>query len=226
MIEIPVYSTDGKQTGSVSIDEAKLGGEVRHALLKQAFVRTHANKRPVNQVTKSRSDVRGSTRKLYKQKGTGNARRGDKKANILRGGGHGIPKRRHSWNQDMPRKMRQLANRNALLAKAVDGEIKLVDAPANDSPSTKAFAALLSALGVDRTALVALADVRSAEAKSARNLDSVSVTQIDRLHAFDLLNHRYVVAHKDAFEAYLEKFVNNAPASKPKADTKAKKEAA
>lgn len=222
MIEIPVYNTDGKQTGSISVDEAKLGGEVRHALLKQAFVRTHANKRPVNQVTKTRSDVQGTTRKMYKQKGTGNARRGDKKANILRGGGHGMPKRRHSWNQDMPRKMRQLANRNALLAKAVDGEIKLVDIPAGDSPSTKAFSALLGALGIDRTVLVALADTRSAEAKSARNLGSVSVTQIDRLHAFEVLNHRYVLAHKDAFEAYLEKFINNAPASK----VKAKKEAA
>ncbi|MEM9753928.1 MAG: 50S ribosomal protein L4, partial [Planctomycetota bacterium] len=70
MIEIPVYNLQGEATGSVSVDEAKLGGEVRPGLLKQAFVRTHANKRPTNSPTKSRADVRGSTRKLYKQKGT------------------------------------------------------------------------------------------------------------------------------------------------------------
>ena len=87
----------------------------------------------------------------------------------------------------------------------------LVDGASADKPSTKQFAALLEALKVDRSVLVALSDSRSAEARSARNLENVSLTQIDRLNVFDLLNHRYVVAHKDAFEAYLEKFVNHAP---------------
>ncbi|MEM7577292.1 MAG: 50S ribosomal protein L4 [Planctomycetota bacterium] len=213
MIEIPVYNLKGEATGSVSVDEAKLGGEVRPQLLKQAFVRTHANKRPTNSPTKSRADVRGSTRKLYKQKGTGNARRGDKKANILRGGGRAFAKTKHSWNQDMPKKMRRLANRNALLAKLIDGEVKLLDEGfTGDKPSTKAFKAVLDALKIDRSVLVALADVRGADAKSARNLESVSVSQIDRLCVFDLLNHRYVLAGKADFESYLEKFVNNAPA--------------
>lgn len=205
MIEIPIYNESGQQTGTFPVDESLLGGEVRFALLKQAFVRYHANRRSINATTKSRGMVEGSRRKLYKQKGTGNARRGDRKANILRGGGHGKAKVGHSWRQDMPVKMRRLANRNALLAKAIDGEIKLVDAPNFSKPSTKQFASLLSALNVDRTCLVALADVTSPEAKSAKNIDSISTTQIDRLNAFDLLNHRYLVAHKDAFEAYVTK---------------------
>jgi len=205
MIEIPVYNTSGKQTGTVSLDESKLGGEVRPALLKQAYVRAHANRRPDNQSTKTRSDVEGSTRKLYKQKGTGNARRGDKKANILRGGGHAKAKVRHSWRQDMPAKMRKLANRNALLAKAIDGEIRLVDSFGMDKPSTKAFAALIEALKIDRTCLVALSDTRGPEAKSAANLEHLDLTQIDRLNAFDLLNHRYLVAEQKAFEDYIER---------------------
>lgn len=206
MIEIPIYNTSGDQTGTYSIDPSLLGGEVRPALLKQAFVRFHANRRSVNATTKSRSHVNGSGKKLYKQKGTGNARRGDKKANILRGGGSAHAKVGHSWRQDMPIKMRRLANRNALLAKAIDGEIKLIDEASKfDKPSTKQFATLLSALKVDRTCLVALADVTSVEAKSANNLDNIDTTQIDRLNAFDLLNHRYLVAHKDAFEAYVTK---------------------
>jgi large subunit ribosomal protein L4 len=203
MIEIPVYNMSGAEAGSVQIDESKLGGEVRPALLKQAYVRAHANRRPTNQVTKSRGLVEGSGRKLYKQKGTGNARRGDKKANILRGGGHAKAKVAHSWRQDMPTKMRKLANRNALLAKAVDGEIRLIDGLSMDKPSTKAFADLLKALKIDRTCLVAFSDTRGPEAKSAANLDNVDLTQIDRLNAFDLLNHRYLVADKQAFEAYI-----------------------
>jgi len=204
MIEIPVYNTSGKQTGSVQLDEAKLGGEVRPALLKQAYVRAHANRRPDNQTTKNRGMVEGSGRKLYKQKGTGNARRGDKKANILRGGGHAKAKVRHSWRQDMPAKMRKLANRNALLAKAIDGEIRLVESfGIEDKPSTKAFSDLIHALEIDRTCLVAFSDTRGAAAKSAANLEHVDLTQIDRLNAFDLLNHRYLVAEQAAFEDYI-----------------------
>ncbi|MGB0768445.1 MAG: 50S ribosomal protein L4 [Phycisphaeraceae bacterium] len=206
MIEIPVYNTSGEEAGSVQLDEAKFGGEVRPSLLKQAYVRYHANRRPDNQTTKSRGMVEGSTRKLYKQKGTGNARRGDKKANVLRGGGHAKAKVRHSWRQDMPTKMRKLANRNALLAKAVDGEIKLVESfGIADKPSTKAFASLIDALKIDRTCLVAFSDTRGPDAKSAANLDTLDLTQIDRLNAFDLLNHRYLVAEKKAFEDYIER---------------------
>lgn len=218
MIEVPYYNENGEQAGTVSVDESKLGGEVRPALLKQAFVRSHANRRSINSPTKTRSEVQGSTRKLYKQKGTGNARRGDKKANLLRGGGSAKAKRKHDWRQAMPHKMRRLANRNALLAKAIDGEIKLVDVGGSTDPSTKGFIRLLSALGVDRTCLLALADTRTAEAKSARNIPGVSVTQAEQLNAFDLLNHRYLVMQKTAFEAYLAKFVNDAPASESKTD--------
>ena len=205
MIEIPVYSTSGQQVGSVQVDESILGGEVRHGLLKQAYVMYHANRRLGTAKTKNRREVEGSTKKLYKQKGTGNARRGDRKSNILRGGGHGHAKRPHSFRRDMPRKMRRLANANALLAKAVDNEIKLIDTLAFDKPSTKQFTSLLSALKVDRSCLVALADTRGHEARSARNIPDTSVTQVDRINAFDLLNHRYLLAEKAAFEGYLER---------------------
>ncbi|MEM1353661.1 MAG: 50S ribosomal protein L4 [Planctomycetota bacterium] len=205
MIEIPVYNSTGSQTGTLPLDESKLGGEVMHGLLKQAFVRIHANKRPLNSPTKSRGMVRGSTRKLYKQKGTGNARRGDKKANILRGGGHAKAKVPHSWRQDRPAKMRRLANRNAILAKAIDGEIKLVEGFELDTPSTKQFAELLQALEINRTCLIALGDTRGALGKSARNLPNSSLTQVDRLNVFDLLNHRFLVAEKSAFEDYINR---------------------
>lgn len=205
MIEIPVYNSTGKQTGTFELDEQLLGGEVNPILLKQAFVRTHANKRQGSAKTKSRNEVSYSTKKLYKQKGTGNARRGDRNANVLRGGAHAKAKRPRSFRQDMPIKMRRLANRNALLAKAVDAELKLVDdLPGSfDKPSTKQFTTLLSSIEVDRSCLVAVSDTRVPVAQSARNIDDVSLTHVDRLNVFDVLSHRYVVADKAAFEAYL-----------------------
>jgi len=214
MIEIPVHNTAGQQVDSLSIDEQLLGGEVMPGLIKQAYVRYHANRRVGTARTKSRSDVSGSTRKLFKQKGTGNARRGDRKTNVLRGGGHAFAKRPKSWRQKMPTKMRRLANRNALLAKAVDGEIKLIDSLAFDKPNTKQFGSLLGTLSIDRSVLVALDDTRTSTANSARNLDQVSLTQVDRLNAFDLLNHRYLLVEKAVFEEYIKRMTDRLAAAK------------
>lgn len=215
MIEIPVHNPSGKTVGKISVDEMVLGGEVRAALLKQACVRLHANRRQGSAKTRSRSETAYSTRKLYRQKGTGNARRGSRGTNILRGGGHGFAKRPRSWRQGMPRKMRRLANRNALLAKAIDGQIKIINSFDFKKPSSGQFAGLLRALDIDRSCLLAVADTKGDAAKSARNLEQVSLTQIDRLNAFDLLNHRYVLAEKQAFEAYLGRISKGLDAARP-----------
>ncbi|MEO0966107.1 MAG: 50S ribosomal protein L4 [Planctomycetota bacterium] len=212
MIEITVHDASGNPTGKVEVDEQLLGGEVRHDLLKQAYVRQHANRRLGTSKTKTRSETSYSTKKLYRQKGTGNARRGDRGANILRGGGRALAKRPRSFRQDMPRQMRRLANRNALLAKAVDNEIKLFEGVAFDSPSTKHFKTLAAGLGIDRTCLFAVADTRTPAVASARNLPDIDVTQIDRLNAFDVLNHRYLIADKAEFQAYLERLAERANA--------------
>lgn len=205
MIEIPVHNSQGQPVDRLEIDEQLLGGDIRHALLKQAYVRYHANRRQGSAATKNRSRVEGSTRKLYRQKGTGNARRGAIRTNIMRGGGVAFAKLPKSWRKDMPRKMRRLANRNALLAKAVDAEIKLVDSFGLDKPSTSQMSKLFKALSIDRSCLLALSSTQGVEARSARNLEGVTVTPIDNLNAFDLLNHRYVLTDKSSMQAYLEK---------------------
>ena len=205
MIDIPILNLDGKQVDSLQLDEQLLGGEVRAELIKQAYVTIHANKRQGTVKTKSRKDVEGSTRKLYKQKHTGRARRGAVRTAIMKGGGRAHGKVPHSWRKDMPIKMRRLANRNALLAKAVDGEIKLVESlPRFDKPSTKQFASLLSKLSISRSCLLAMNDTRNQIAKSARNLESVSITRVDRLNAFDLLNHRFLLVPRNDFQTYLK----------------------
>ena len=204
MIEIPVHNAKGKQIDTLQLDERLLGGELRPVLLKQAYVHFHANRRQGSAATRNRSQVEGSTRKLFRQKGTGNARRGPSGTNVMRGGGHAFAKKAKSWRQQMPKKMRRLANRNALLAKVVDGELKLLDKLAYDKPSTKEFLGLLDTLKVSRSCLVALSSCLGNEAKSASNLEDVTVTLIDQLNAFDILNHRYLLAEKDAFEAWLK----------------------
>lgn len=205
MISLPILNSTGQQVGSMDLDELLLGGEVRPALLKQAYVRYHANRRLGTSKTLNRREVSGSTRKLYKQKHTGNARRGDKKTNILRHGAHGHSKKPHSWRKDMPIKMRRLANRNALLAKAVDNEIKIIDGVKFEKPSSKQFASLLTALKIDRTCLLAVAHTDSNEARSAANVEHVRVTHADRLNAFDLLNHRYLLIDKATLQGWLDR---------------------
>jgi large subunit ribosomal protein L4 len=205
MIDIPVYDIQGNKVDSLQVDEALLGGEVRHGLLKQAYVRIHANQRLGTSATKNRARTEGSTKKLYKQKHTGNARRGAIRTNIMKGGGRAHGKIPHSWRQDMPTKMRRLANRNAVLAKAVDSEIKLInDLSAFSKPSTKAFNNVLTALKIDRSCLFALASTLSPAAKSAANLDQITITRIDQINVFDLLNHRYLLTDKATFQTWID----------------------
>lgn len=218
MIELPIINSEGKQVDVLKIDEAVLGGEIRHALLKQAYVVTHGNQRQGSARTKSRGSVEGSTRKLYKQKGTGNARVGASRVPNRKGGGVTFAKTRtrEDFRTSLTKKMRRLANRNALLAKLVDNEVKCFDSLAFGEPSTKAFAGILGKAGVDRTCLVAVAGDNRNAMLSARNIDGVDVRRIEQLNAFDLLNHRYLVVDR----ASLASFIDGScyPASEKKAD--------
>ncbi len=211
MIELPVYDKSGKQVDTMSIDEANLGGEVRPALLKQAYVMFHANQRQGSARTKSRGMVQGSTRKLYRQKGTGNARMGTRRTVIRKGGGVAFAKNRtgDDFRQDMPKKMRRLANRNALLAKLVDQEVKCIDSLEFDSPKTSEFQAMLGGLGINRTCLVALDTTNRNAALSARNIENVDTIRADQLNAFDLLNHRFLVVDRDSLQAFLDRSIFN-----------------
>ena len=206
MIELPIYNREGKQVESIKIDEALLGSEVRPTLLKQAYVMSHSNRRQGSARTKSRGMVEGSTRKIYKQKGTGNARMGTVRTNIRKGGGVTFAKTRthENFRKAMPKKMRQLANRNALLAKLVDGEVKCIVDLEFESPKTKAFKAILDAVGVNRSCLVAVDSENRNAAVSARNLENVDTIRVDQLNVFELLNHRFLVVDKTSIEAFLD----------------------
>jgi large subunit ribosomal protein L4 len=211
MIEIPVHNKNGDKVDSMQIDETKLGGpDIRSALLKQAYVVVHGNQRQASSRTKSRGMVKGSTRKIYRQKGTGNARMGANRTVIRKGGGVAFAKTRESFRRKLSKKMRQLANRNALLAKMVDfegnvlQEIKVVENLDFKAPRTSEMATMLGALGVNRTCLVALDPTNREAALSARNIAEVDTIRIDQLNVFDLLNHRFLVVDRATLESFID----------------------
>src|SRR5437868_13574068 len=154
MIEIPIYNTDGKEIDKMQVDPAKLGGSVRPHLLKQALVMYHANQRQGTVRTLARGEVAGSTRKMYKQKGTGNARTGGIRNPIKKGGGHAKQKHPKDWRLAMPKKMRRLARDSAILSKIQSNEIRVVDDLKLDEPKTKNVVKVFKALGIDRSWLL------------------------------------------------------------------------
>src|SRR5687768_18156249 len=140
MIEVPVYNLKGERLESMQVDEAKLGGEVRTNLLKQALVMYHANQRQGTVRTLARGEVAGSTRKMFRQKGTGNARTGGIRNPIKKGGGHAKQKRPKEWRQSMPQKARRLARNSALLLKFQNNDVRVVSEFKFDAPKTKPVA--------------------------------------------------------------------------------------
>jgi large subunit ribosomal protein L4 len=207
-MDVPVYNMNGNEVAKFKIDEAALGGDINAALIKQAYVRYHTNQRQGSARTKNRHEVEGSTRKIYKQKGTGNARHGDRKANLFKGGGHGHSKKRtrEDFRLDMPKKMRRKANRNALLAKLKDAEVRIIDSIKFGEVKTKAFKTFLEALKIDRSALIAVPSYAAAAENvrlSGRNVDDVTLVQPDQINCFTMLNHRFLVIGKSDLEAWL-----------------------
>lgn len=205
-MNVPVFNMKGVEVGQMTIDAEQLGGEINAALIKQAYVRYHANRRVGTSKTLKRHDVEGSTRKIVKQKGTGGARHGDRKVPHFRGGAHAHHKQREheDYRKDMPKKMRRKANLNALLAKLVDNEVKVIDNLSMGTPKTKDFVAFLEAIKADKTALVAVGIENENVRKSGRNIESITLTNSSQLNCFDMLNHRYLVISKADLEAWLK----------------------
>lgn len=201
MIEVPVYNQDGQKVESVKLDPAKFGadeeGNVNPALLKQALVYYHANLRQGTVQTQARGEVAGSTRKLFKQKGTGNARTGGIRNPIKVGGGHAKQKRPKDWRLDMPAKQRRLARNQAVLAKIKSGDIKVLSTVELKEAKTKNVAKVFKALGIDRSVLFATSDHNPTVYRAARNIDRTTVSTVAQLNAWDILRNRTLLITKD-----------------------------
>ncbi|MFW6126523.1 MAG: 50S ribosomal protein L4, partial [Chloroflexota bacterium] len=156
MVQVPVHSMEGEVVDHIDVSDTVFGMPANPALVHQAVVRQLADARQGTVKTKSRGEVSGGGRKLFRQKGTGFARRGSRRAPLLRGGGVVFGPRPREYRQALPKKMRRLALRHSLSAKVADEDIIVVDRLAFDAPKTREMVRVLANLGVDASALVVI----------------------------------------------------------------------
>jgi large subunit ribosomal protein L4 len=205
MISLPVYDKDGKEVESLKVDESTFGGRVRYSLLKQAIVMYQANKRVGTAATKSRGMIEGSTRKIYAQKHTGNARAGTIRTGKRVGGGVTFAKVARDFSQAMPKKQRKLARDSAILSKLLSNNVVVVDQLKFEKPKTKDFANILENLKIDRSCLVMTGDYDDTIYRSARNIAKVSVMPVAELNAGDICRHTKLLFTKEAFMSLINK---------------------
>jgi len=207
MIEIPVYNREGQAGEKLAVDEAALGAEVNLPVLRQVVRVYESNRRVGTRHVKTRGEVAASTRKLYRQKHTGNARAGARSAPQRRGGGKAHAPEAQDWSQSVPRKVRHVAMRSALLARLKDGEVAVVESPSLEAPKTKAVLELLKSVGAERSCLLVVEgepETMQVLWKSARNIAGVAVRRACDLNAYDLLRPDRVVFTRPAFEAFMK----------------------
>ena len=187
-MQVPVYNLVGEVVDHIEISEQVFAVPLNLAVVHQAMVRQQANARQGTASTKTRGEVTGSTRKLFRQKGTGQARAGGIRSPLRRGGGIVFGPKPRSYRQAMPKKMRQLALRCVLSAKVRDEELIVLEQLKLDKPRTKEMAQILAALGVDSSALIVTSEPEENVVKSARNLPRIKTMPASLLNVVDILS--------------------------------------
>lgn len=201
MASLPVYDAQGKEVGKYEIAPTDLAPRISKQLLHDAVVMYQANLRQGTFKTKTRSEVAGTTKKMYRQKGTGNARAGSRRSGVRRGGGHIHAKQPRDFSYRLPRKSLQIATRMALASKLRDDQVTIVDKLAFDAPKTKSMAGILRALKLDSgSLLVATAKHDVNVYKSARNIDCVEVSPAAELNALAVLKPKRLLVTRDALD--------------------------
>lgn len=197
-MKVEVKNFEGATVEELELRDDIFGIEPNKAVMHQALVRQHANARLGTHSTKTRSEVRGTGAKWYRQKGTGRARHGDRKAPIMVGGGQAHRPKPRDYSQKMPRKMRRLALRSALSAKAAAEQIVILDQLAFTAPKTLEVLQLLDNLDIAGSAVMLLPERNENVEKSVRNLPDVKTVRAHYLNIRDLLGHNYIIMTKEA----------------------------
>jgi len=206
-MELPVYNMAGEQVSTHELPASIFEANINRALMHQALVRQLANARQGTHKAKTRSEVNRSTAKIYRQKGTGRARHGSRKAPIFVGGGKAHGPQPRKYTKAMPRKMRRAALCSALSVKAGAGDIVLLDDIQMDAPKTKTVAMLVKTLTNGESALLLLPERNETVEKSARNLEHVKALRANYLNVRDLLGYSKIVmplAALDVVSGFLE----------------------
>ncbi|MEE8418617.1 MAG: 50S ribosomal protein L4 [Dehalococcoidales bacterium] len=197
-MQIAVYNLAGEITENIEVNERVFGVPFNEAVVHQAVVRQRANARQGTASTKTRGEVTGSTRKPFRQKGTGSARAGTVKSPLRRGGGITFGPKPRSYRKAMPKKMRQLALRCSLSAKARDEELIVLEQLKLEHPRTRDMADVLAALGISSSALIVTSEAEENVVKSARNLAGIKTLPADLLNVVDILSKRRLLMTVDA----------------------------
>ena len=199
-MQVSVRNTQGETVGEVELRDDIFGLEPNVPVMHQAVVRQLANARLGTHKTKKRKEVRGGGRKPWRQKGTGRARQGSIRAPQWRGGGTVFGPHPRSYRQKMPRKMRHLAYRSALSAKAQEGQIIVLDELQMGAPKTREMLTILDRLAVYASVLILLPQRNENVEKSAKNIPDVKTLRANYLNVRDLLNYDYLLMPLRALE--------------------------
>ncbi len=201
MTTLPVYDMSGARVGDYEIDPQVLAPKVSKQLLHDVVVMYLANQRQGSNKTKTRGEVSGSTKKMYKQKGTGNARAGSKRSGVRRGGGHINARQPRSYYYRLPRKAIQAATRMAIASKISAGSVVVVDQIKMDSPKTKLLASALKAMGLEgQTKTLAIGGLDRNIYLSGRNIEGLTISPVADLNALIVLRPRKLVMTREALD--------------------------
>ena len=200
MPTVAIYNMEGKEVGTMQLSDAVFGQEINKAVLHQSVVSYLANQRQGTQSTKTRTEVRGGGIKPWRQKGTGRARQGSIRAPQWTGGGVALGPKPRDYRLALNKKVKRLALKSALSAKAAAGEIIVIEGLKLEEIKTAKMAAMLKALGVDTKALVVTAEHDDVIYRSTRNIKNVQPTYVGVLNTYEVLKHDKFIASKEAIE--------------------------
>ena len=209
-MQVPVYNTAGEEIRKIKISDTVFGAKFNEAVVHQVMVGMQANARQGTASTKTRGEVVGSTRKLYRQKGTGNARAGSKKSPTRRGGGVTFGPQPRDYRQSIPKKLRQLALRCVLSSKAGEGDLKIIDAFAFEAPKTKQMMDVLGALNIESSALIVTQKTEDNVVLSARNIPEITTMPASVLNIIDIMSHKTLLMTEAAVRTAEELWDNGA----------------
>jgi large subunit ribosomal protein L4 len=218
MPKLTVHDAKGKKVGTYTIEPTDLAPRINKQLLHDAVVMYQANRRQGSHQTRSRGLVSGSTKKMYRQKGTGNARAGQRSSGIRRGGGHIHRIHNRDYSYSLPRKALQLATRMAVASKIRDDELTVIDKLDFTEPKTRNMVGILEHLGcTGDSLLITTADYNANVYKSARNIADVSVSPAAELNALSVLTARRLLVTTEVLDQLKEKAGSSKAKQKAKA---------
>lgn len=207
-----VYNMSGEQVGDIELDQSVFGVDINVPVMHQAVKRQLANARQGTAASKTRGDVAGGAVKPWRQKGTGRARQGTIRSPLWIKGGVAFGPHPRRYTQSMPKKMRRLALKSALVSKLQDSQLIVVDDLTLGEPKTKAMISTLQSVGAGPSTLIVLAEKNTNVELSARNLLGVKTLLASNLNVADVLNHEFVVVTRPALDAISAVF-GEAPAA-------------